>query len=232
VSDKHPTERGDYLLARILGGDETGLGNELLDECWGGYPVERIRALLRSDVASAVKSGAFIASELAKLSRPLLSDVEPLMNHQDTWVRGDAIDTVNLAATADHGEIVARAIEHITDSDRSIRFSAFTLLAASARERLEAANGFIHDIDVKEALRSVLDEETTVPSGELHRRLVDGSRLVRLFGLVSAARISDRRPADLLAATGVADEEIRSFALREALRRRLISPTEFAHRGG
>jgi hypothetical protein len=61
-----------------------------------------------------------------------LNDVEPLLNHPDTWVRGDAIDTVNLAATADEAEIVARAIEHITDSDRSIRDSAFTLLAATA----------------------------------------------------------------------------------------------------
>jgi hypothetical protein len=232
VSDKHPTERGDYLLARILGGDETGLGNELLNECWDGYPVERIRALLRSDIESAVKSGAFIASELAKLSRPLLRDIAPLINHRDTWVRGDAIDTVNLAATVDHGEIVARAIEHITDDDRSIRFSAFTLLAASTRERLEAGWRFIRDTDVKEALRTILDEETTVSSAEIDRRLVYGSRLVRLFGLVSAARISDRRAADLLAATEVADEEIRSFALREALRRRLISPSEFEQRGG
>jgi hypothetical protein len=232
VSDDYPTERGDGLLARILGGDETGLGNELLNECWDGYPVERIRALLRSDVESAVKSGAFIASELAKLSRPLLRDIAPLINHRDTWVRGDAIDTVNLAATVDHGEIVASAIEHITDDDRSIRFSAFTVLAASTRERLEASWRFIRDTDVKAALRAILDEETTVSSAEIHRHLVDGSRLVRLFGLVSAARISDRRAADLLAATEAADEEICSFALREALRRRLISPREFEERGG
>jgi len=232
VSDEYSSRRGDELLARILAGDDTGTGTELLNECWRGYPVERIRALLRSDVESAVKTGVFITSELAKLSCPLLNDVEPLLNHRDTWVRGDAIDTVNLAATVDHGEIVARAIEHITDSKRGIRFSAFTLLAASTRERLEAGWRFIRDTDVKEALRTILDEETTVSSAEIHRRLVDGSRLVRLFGLVSAARISDRRAADLLAATEVADEEIRSFALREALRRRLISPREFEQRGG
>jgi hypothetical protein len=232
VSEAYPRERGDELLARILAGDESGIGTELLNECWRGYPVERLSALLRSDVESAVKTGVFITSELAKRSRPLLSDIEPLLDHPNTWVRTDAIDTVNLAATADHGEIVARAIEHITDDDRSIRFSAFTLLAASTRERLEAGWRFIRDTDVKETLRTILDEETTVSSAEIHRRLVDGSRPVHLFGLVSAARISDRRAADLLAATEVADEEIRSFALREALRRRLISPREFEQRGG
>jgi hypothetical protein len=232
VSESYPTEHGDELIARILDGDETGLGNELLNECWRGYPVERISGLLRSDVESAVKAGAFIASELAERSRPLLTDIEPLLNHRDTWVRGDAIDTVNLAATVDHEEIVARAIERVTDDDRSIRFSAFTLLAASTRERLEEAWVFIHDDDVKEALRSVLDEEAAVSSADIRRRLVDGSQLVRLFGLLSAARMSDRRADDLLAASEVADEEVRSFALREALRRRLISPSEFEQRGG
>jgi hypothetical protein len=231
VSGEYSTERGDDLLARILAGDEDA-ANELLNECWDGYPVERIRELLRSDVESVVKTGVWMTEELAKLSRPLLNDVEPLIDHEDTWVRGDAIDTVNLAATADHGEIVAHAIEHIKDSERSIRFSAFRLLAASTRERLEAAWVFIHDDDVKEALRSVLDEEAAVSSADIRRRLVDGSRLVRLFGLLSAARISDRRADDLLAASEVADEEIRTFALREALRRRLISPSEFEQRGG
>jgi hypothetical protein len=181
VIDEYSTERGDDLLARILAGDEDP-ANELLNECWDGYPVERIRDLLRSGVESAVKSGVFIASELAKLSRPLLNDIEPLINHQDTWVRGDAIDTVNLAATADHGQTVAHAIEHINDSERSIRWHVFRLLAASRRERLDAAWTFIDDIDVKEALRSVLDAEATASSVEIRRRLVDESRLVASLG--------------------------------------------------
>lgn len=231
MTAEYTSRRGDDLLAQILGGDEN-LANELLNECWDGYPVERIRALLRSNGEGAVKAGVFIASELAKRSRPLLNDIEPLINHQDNWVRGDAIDAVNLAATVDHGEIVAHAIEHITDSRRGIRGRTFTLLAASTRERLEAGWRFIRDINVKEQLRQILDEETTVSSAEIDRRLADGSQLVRLSGLVSAARISDRRAADLLAATEVADEEIRSFALREALRRRLVSPREFEQRGG
>jgi hypothetical protein len=232
MSGDYSTERGDALLARILEGDESAIDKELLSECWSGYPVERLGALLRSDLESVVKTGVWMTEELAELSRPLLNDIEPLLNHQDNWVRGDAIDTVNLAATVDHGEIVARAIERIADDDRSIRFSAFTLLAASTRERLEAALGFIQDIDVKEALRSILDEETTVSSTEIRRRLMDGSQLVRLFGLLSAARISDRRADGLRAAMEANDEEIRSFGLREALRRRLISPREFEQRGG
>lgn len=231
MSAEYARRRGDDLLAQILGGDED-LANELLNECWDGYPVERIRALLRSNVEGAVKAGVFIASELAKRSRPLLNDIEPLINHQDNWVRGDAIDTVNLAATVDHGEIVAHAIEQINDSRRGIRGRTFTLLAASTRERLEAALEFIQDTGAKEALRSALDEEVTVSSDEIRSRLADQSQLVRLFGLLGAARISNLRADDLLAAAETDDEEIRSFALREALRRRLISPREFEQRGG
>jgi hypothetical protein len=231
MNSEYSSERGDDLLARMLGG-EPDLGNELLKECWGGYPVERIRALLRSDVESAVKSGAFIASELAELSRPLLNDVEPLLNHPDTWVRSDAIDAVNLAATVDEAEIVARAIERITDSERSIRGSAFTLLAAAEREQLEASCGYIDDIDVKEALRSVLDEEDTVSSAEIRPRLADQSRLVRLFGLLSAARIGDRGADDLLAAIEADDEEIQLFAFRVARGRRLVPSTLFEDRAG
>ncbi len=232
MSDEYSHEHGDDLLAQLLGGDETGLGNDLLDECWRGYPVERIKELLRSDVESAVKAGAFIASELAKLSGPLLSDIEPLLTHPDTWVRSDAIDAVNLAATSDDAEVVARAIERITDHDRSVRWSTFRLLAAATREELQAACGHISDVDVKEALQTMLDEEGTISSAEISRRLVDGSRLARLFGLLSAARMSDRQADDLLAATEADDDEIRRFASREALRRRLISPTVFEDRHG
>lgn len=239
MSSEYSRERGDDLLARILdgektdsGGDEAHLANELLKECWRGYPIELIRDLLWSDVESAVKSGAFIASELAELSHPLLSDIEPLINHQNRSVRGDAIDAVNLAATVDDGEIVAHAIEHITDNERPVRWRAFRLLAASKRERLEAARGFVQDIGVKEALRSALDEEVTVSSDEIRSRLADQSQLVRLFGLLGAARISNLRADDLLAAAETDEEEVRTFALREALRRRLLSPSEFQQRGG
>jgi len=232
VSDEYSSRRGDELLARILAGDDTGTGTELLNECWRGYPVERLSALLRSDVESAVKTGVFITSELAGRSRPLLNDVEPLLNHPDTWVRTDAIDTVNLAATADDAEIVARAIERITDSDRSVGDSAFTLLAAADRDMLDASWGYLHDVNIKEALRSVLDEEATVSSAAIRARLTDDSQLVRVFGLLSAARISDRRADDLLAAIEADDEEIQLFAFREARRRRLVPPTKFEDRGG
>jgi hypothetical protein len=232
VSDEYSSRRGDELLARILAGDDTGTGTELLNECWRGYPVERLSALLRSDDESAVKAGVFITSELAGRSRPLLNDVKPLLNHPNTWVRTDAIDTVNLAATADDAEIVARAIERITDSDRSVGDSAFTLLAAADRDVLEASWGYLHDVDIKEGLRSVLDGEATVSSAAIRSRLADDSQLVRLFGLLSAARISDRRADDLLAAIEADNEEIQLFAFREARRRRLVPPTKFEDRGG
>jgi hypothetical protein len=144
TSDEYSTVRGDELIVRILTGDETG-GTELLNECWRGYPVERVSSLLRSNVESAVKTGVFITSELAKRSRLLLSDVEPLLTHPDTGVRAEAIDTINLAGTAADAEIVARAIERITDSDRSVRYSAFQLLAAGSREKVEAGGGCVDD---------------------------------------------------------------------------------------
>ena len=228
MSGEYDRERGDELLARILGGDDTGLGNELLKECWRGYPVEYLSELLRSDVESAVKTGVWIAAELAERSHPLLTDIGPLLSHRSAYVRGDAIDAVNLAATAADGEVVARAVERIADSERSVRFCAFTLLAASEREQLEAGWGYINDVNVKEALRSIFDEEVTVSSAPLRARLVDGSRLVRLFGLVSAARISRRRADDLLAAIKADDDEIQLFAFREARRRKLVPPTLFA----
>jgi hypothetical protein len=238
VSSEYSSKRGDDLLARILAGEETDLGDktdlgiELEKECWRGYPIDRISALLQSDRESAVKSGAYIASELAENSRPLLKDLEPLINYPNTWVRSDAINAVNLAATVDDGEIVARVIECIVDNERSTRFSAFTLLAASKRDKLEAAWGCIRDVEVMEALRLVLDEEGTVSSAEIQSRLGDSSQLMRLFGLLSAARISDRRADDLLAAIEADDDEIRQFALEEAFRRKLIPPTVFSDRAG
>jgi hypothetical protein len=93
--------------------------------------------------------------------------VAPLLNHRNATVRGDAINTVNLAVTADEAGIVAGAIERITDGERPVRYSAFQLLAATGREQLETSWHCIHDVDVEEALQSVLDKEHTVPSAEI-----------------------------------------------------------------
>lgn len=232
MSDDDPHRSGDDLIARILAGAGEGSGTDLLKECWRGFPVERLSSLLRSDVDSAVATGVWLAAELAKQARPLLHDVEPLLGHLSTNVRSEAIDAVNLAATADDGEIVARAIEHITDCEQPVRYAAFQLLAAGSREKIEAGCGFIRDEPIRRALGTVLDEEATVSGVAIRARLADDSELVRLFGLLSAARISDRRAEDLLAAVEEGDEEIKLFAFREARRRRLVPPTKFEDRAG
>lgn len=208
------TKHGDELLAEILAGDETGLSNDLLNEIFDGYPVKKIAPLLRSDRESAVKAGVWIASELTeRAARPLLGDLLPLLYSPSVFVKCYAVEAVEMAATGEDGEILARAIALIDDGDERVRRRAFNLLAQADHDQLVGAVSHMADGDLKRAVQRLLDDEAQpVDRGELLDRLGVPGRTDRLFALATAVRTREHDSDVLITATKSEDEEIRSFA--------------------
>src|SRR5262245_59804507 len=85
----------DFLCDPTMDPDEAPtLANDLLSEFSRGYPVCRVGELLGSANATAVRSGAWIASELAAQASPLVADINRLLEHEDRCVRFFAVDAV------------------------------------------------------------------------------------------------------------------------------------------
>jgi|SRR5665213_168316 len=210
--------RGDELLARVLSGDdlESGIANDLLNEFFRGYPIDNLVRLLRSDDERVVRSGAWIASELARDAKPVLEHLIPLFNSTDTRVRYYCVETVLTAATAQDGEVVGHAISRITDDERPVRRMTFELLARAGRSPLLAGAAYVKDSRIVSLLEWVLEIESELrDNDEIAARLCESDVLRRLFAAVAAARIYRRNPHYLQLAVSLGESEAQSFAASE-----------------
>src|SRR5690242_6936095 len=85
---------GDELLSRLLRGEVGGgeLENRLLGQLQKGYPVNKLRLLLKAKDDKIVAAGIWLASELGADARALLDDIVELLRHPSIQVRFFALD--------------------------------------------------------------------------------------------------------------------------------------------
>jgi hypothetical protein len=207
--------RGDELVEALRTGsaaDPDAAATELLDEFFGGYPVQRLADLLRADHDAAVRAGAWIASELGDRAAPVLDEVAPLLDSPIRYARFFAIDAVLVTATPAHGRLLAAAVQRVTDADDAVRWKATHLLAHASTPQLTAAVPYLRDERLRVLTTWLLGD---IAAADVTARLGADDRDDRLFAVASAVRSFDRDPAPLEAAASSADTEISSFAQRE-----------------
>jgi len=216
VSKDGVYQRGDELLARIVAGDDTGLGNELLKEMFRGYPVENLVQLLSSGNEQVVQSGTWIASELARDARPILRYLIPLFDHPNVRVRYYSVETVLTAATDEDGEVVGNAISRITDNERPVRRMAFELMARADRSPLVAGVPYIEDPEIIALLKWAMEVDSeSRDDDEIAARLRESDGLGWLFAVVAAARVYGRNPYYLQLAASLGENDAQSLAASE-----------------
>jgi hypothetical protein len=115
------------------------LACELLDEFFGGYPLEHLRALLVDPRENIVVAGIYIASELGAKARPLVNEVVKLLVHPSTVVRFDAIDSLIVCLTAQDDAAIAKVASMLDDPTDSVRWKAMNFLCLVKKELLQAA---------------------------------------------------------------------------------------------
>lgn len=102
MSPERDRRHGEELVSRLLRG-EAGSGdleNRLLAEFQTGYPLHKLRLLLRAPDEKVVAAAIWIASELGSDTRPLFDDVVSLMEHPSKQVRFFALDCYGSVCTA------------------------------------------------------------------------------------------------------------------------------------
>src|SRR5438132_8851986 len=127
---------GDVLIERIRQGGNGEAARELIRELAAGYPVANLRRLFQSELDEAVKTGAWIASELGERVVPLLGDLSGLLRHRLPYVRAFALDAILMAASANNGDVIAEAVRLIDDQDEGVRWKAMHFLARASVQQL------------------------------------------------------------------------------------------------
>jgi hypothetical protein len=210
--------RGDELLARVLSGDEWGSGvaNDLLNEFFRGYPIEKLSTLLHSDNEQVLQSGAWIASELAQDARPVLGDLVTLFDSPNVRVKYYAIETVVTAATQRDGEVAARAASLIGDPELPVRRASFQLLARADTAVLAASLPYVVDRQIAAPLAWALEVDSeSRDSDEITSRLQEPDELGQRFAVIAAARVYRRNPHYLQHAASLDESDAQSLAASE-----------------
>lgn len=187
--------------------------NDLLNELFDGYPVERLGTLLHSGDDTAVQTGAWLLSELGEQATPMMGEVPALLAHPRRQVRFFAIEFVLLAAEEQHADVIAQVLSLSRDADPSIRWKVLHFLAMASTEQLMAGLSRLPDPEVGQltAVLVAADIED-FDAGEIVAWLDGDDPLSRLFAAAIATRLAEDDPALLRHAAQVRDEEVRSFA--------------------
>jgi hypothetical protein len=215
-------ERGDALIELLQSGVEDDSANELLKLVFAGYPIENLRRLIHSDEPIAVKSGAWIVSELGHRSVVMMGEVAWLLGHPLREGRFWALDAVLAGATTDHAETIAKAAALIADPDEAVRWKVLRLLARIPLGHLVASLPYFPDTHLFQLVTWFTSMDTEPNSlQEVLGRLSSTDRLTRMVAVAAAARLASQSPDALEQAAASEDQEVSSFARDELGARRV-----------
>jgi hypothetical protein len=203
---------GDNLIARLAADGAASAAHELLVELFAGFPVEKLRPLLRSENDAVVKSAAWIVSELGEHAKPLMAELPELLAHPSRYVRFFILDAILAAGTTEDGQAIAAAVSAIRDPDAVVSWKAMNFLARASRDQLDAARPHLDGQSMAARVSRLIEHENVADTRALITELTHADRLHRLFATIAAARLATRDPSALRQAAESTEEEIRSFA--------------------
>lgn len=191
------------------------LANDLLGEFHRGCPLEYLRPMLRSGNDEVVTLGVWIASELGEKGKPLLGDVFVLLKHPAKKVRFSAIDCILVWASPSESSALVSVVGLLEDPEAGVRWKAMDFVSRASREQLESALAYLVAINPKSShvlgLRWLLGPQSHIPAEVM--RITDGEDpVLRKYGAIAAARISQESTQALFHASGVPDPDVRDFA--------------------
>lgn len=113
--------------------------NDLLEMFHGGYPTAKVLELLGSSNASTIRAAAWLMSELGTAACVHSDSVWFLLESEDPKVRFSIINCVVVCAGDADGEVIAKLISHLLDSNATIRWKALDAVVRLSDLQINAA---------------------------------------------------------------------------------------------
>ena len=207
---------GELIVDHMLHKGDYSSAEELIQQLQMGCPVDCLRVLLTSSDSSAVKAGAYVASEIRDRVVPLAEDLVSLLDHPSGYVKYYVVEAFEGCAKVADLECttlgVCKCISLLRDSDAPVRVKAMWFLSQISQSHIIEAEKKISDREVCERMTWLLEMEISPQPQEIFRRLDGACVLDKRFASVVAARKYLWNPTLLKHATQSADEDVREFA--------------------
>jgi hypothetical protein len=210
--------RGDTLIKQLSMKPTDEGASELLDEFFSGYPVKHLRGLLTHRAEEVVKVGAWLASELGDRASPVLQEVGALLTHPSPYVQSFSLDAVLVAAAAEHGPLIARAIFLLDDMEEVVRWKALRFLTNASVQQLQLGLTHLNSAEYASIVKWLLAVIVTQAPGEIMNMAGHPDRRWRFCAAAAAARVVGANRAPLEHASASLDPEVSSFAREELMR--------------
>lgn len=213
-------DRGDQLMSEIISDPDLawkkGLTNDLLKEFFRGYPIEKLKALMRHANHAVARQGVWIASELPEAAPELLNDAVALLAHPNRNIRFDALGVIALARGGDRNQHFVHLIKALEDSDAVVgKHALFLLSRIKDAGELATARQYFESTEPKSFHckgLSLLGDTLSLSSDHIQSLLRSDDPLERKYGLAIAERLYGDRPELLDLAETSQDEVISSLA--------------------
>ncbi|MEZ4234512.1 MAG: hypothetical protein R3B89_35400 [Polyangiaceae bacterium] len=206
------------LLANPARFIEQGRSYALLQEYFGGEPIDSLRPLLAHEDANVQRAATFVASELGVAAAPLVRDVAPLLLSSDPHVLYQTMDVLMVCAIGRDASEFVHLVRMMTSSHAFLRRRAMFLVGNAARDQLVAAMGRLesHVADDRVHLEGLtaLGRAEQLSATELLEWIRGDCPLLRRYGVLAVEKAHERSPSLLLAAQECDDPDVREFAKR------------------
>ena len=218
------TSHGDELLSRLLRGEVGGgeLENRLLAELHEGYPVSKLRLLLKVKDEKVIAAGMWLASELGEAARPLFEDIVGLIHHPSLQVRFFALDCLVSCVRPEDKQAISLGFDLIDDPEPGVRWKALVFLATASDAVLRAARQIMSSDEPAGArakgLELLLGSVASRDSVAITSALASSDAVLRRYAAAAAARMVNRDSGPLRQAMESTDPTIKQFATDMAAR--------------
>ncbi|MHB1157164.1 MAG: hypothetical protein ACYC26_10030 [Phycisphaerales bacterium] len=207
---------GREMIAKLQASpDSFAEYNELLSLFFKGLPIAMLGELLRHANERVVSGALFFAEELGGNASHVLDEIIGHVHDQNPRLRISAFDAICNVITCGHESVFIHVVRGMHDTDWHCRKMAMlwmmrvpeTWLSATLQAMQEDGS----DPDIQAGLRMLLGESCRDIT-QIKTWILDGTPLVRKFGMIAAGRSAEFHPQLLELAAQSEDADLRECA--------------------
>jgi hypothetical protein len=191
----------DEMIRHALSDGYKGeFSQELYSAFCSGYPIENLQPLLTSNSINAVRTGAYLVYELGGLARPLVREIEALLDNPEPQIKSDAIIALrDCATTKANASALGKIILLLGDADSFVQRGVMAFVHACRLSQLELGTAEANKIS-PDSVFGVLAEAIKRPvSRDTIKALIEHPEpIAKRFGVGLAARPRDVVDLDFL----------------------------------
>jgi hypothetical protein len=200
----------DEMIRQVLSDGYKGeFSHELYLAFYRGYPIENLRPLLTSKVPNVVALGSYLVYELGRIARPLVREIEALLDNPEPQIKSDAmIALLDCAITKDDRQALGKIMLLLGDEDSFVQRGAMAFVqhCSPGQLQLGAAEAMIMRPD---SVFAALSEVLKFPiDGNSIKSLIEKSDpIAKRFGVGLAMKARHVVDADFLEIAQTWDDE-------------------------